>query len=82
MVDSDSAKITLRHGFRSRGVRIQPALGGQSCTGGDKGEAPDPSDNIRITPISAVTAEPVRWLWEGWWPLGAVSLMVGEPGCI
>ncbi|MBA2367350.1 MAG: AAA family ATPase, partial [Actinobacteria bacterium] len=46
-----------------------------------EGEAPDPSDNIRITPISAVTAEPVRWLWEGWWPLGAVSLMVGEPGC-
>jgi len=38
MVDSDSAKITLRHGFRSRGVRIQPALGGQSCTGGDKCE--------------------------------------------
>jgi len=60
----------------------QPQAGGEETTERTaEGEAPDPSDNIRITPISAVTAEPVRWLWEGWWPLGAVSLMVGEPGC-
>jgi len=60
----------------------QPQGGGEETTERTaEGEAPDPSDNIRITPISAVTAEPVRWLWEGWWPLGAVSLMVGEPGC-
>lgn len=31
------------------------------------------------TTMSTVTPEQVRWLWRGWLPLGALSLLVGHP---
>ena len=34
-------EITVRYGFRSRGVKIQPALGGQFCTGADSHQYPN-----------------------------------------
>ncbi len=43
------------------------------------GNGPDESELI-ATPASGITAKNVRWAWQGWMPLGMLSLLVGLPG--
>lgn len=35
---------------------------------------------VRLTPASAFTVRPVRWLWDGRLPLGALCLLAGREG--
>lgn len=41
------------------------------------GAEPDP---VKVTTASSVTSRNVRWAWDGWMPLGMLSLLVGQPG--
>ena len=34
---------------------------------------------FKLTPVSAIDAEPVEWLWEGRFPLAHLSLAAGKP---
>ena len=44
----------------------------------------DPLDDalgdVVATPASSITAKNVRWAWQGWVPLGMLTLLVGLPG--
>jgi hypothetical protein len=35
---------------------------------------------LKATPADQIPPEHVRWLWQGWVPLGMLTLMVGTPG--
>ena len=40
----------------------------------------DPGRRVVLTPASAITPEPLRWLWRHRLPLRGLSLIAGEPG--
>ena len=35
---------------------------------------------LELTPAASIRTRPVRWLWEGWLPLGKVAMLDGRPG--
>jgi hypothetical protein len=35
---------------------------------------------LTLTPASTIKSGRVRWLWNGWVPLGALTVVAGEPG--
>ena len=35
---------------------------------------------LTLTPASEIKTGPVRWLWQGWVPLGALTVVAGEAG--
>lgn len=37
-------------------------------------------DHPIVKPLSEVVREKVQWLWQGWIPLGAMSILDGDPG--
>jgi AAA domain len=44
------------------------------------GDGPGGIRRITLTQVSTVEPESVRWLWDGRVPLGALSLIAGQPG--
>jgi hypothetical protein len=46
----------------------------------EPGGDPEPDDVAVIRTLADVQAQPVEWLWRPWIPLGAITLLDGDPG--
>jgi putative DNA primase/helicase len=46
-----------------------------------KQQQPKPATGIHIAMGTDIEPENTSWLWEGWLPLGALTILAGKPGC-
>lgn len=37
-------------------------------------------DGVELVKGSSLKPEPIQWLWQGWLPLGKLTILAGEPG--
>jgi len=37
-------------------------------------------DSVELIKGSSLKPEPIQWLWQGWLPLGKLTILAGEPG--
>ncbi|KAB1858223.1 AAA family ATPase [Acinetobacter tandoii] len=37
--------------------------------------------SLQILNMSSIKAQPINWLWEGWLPLGKLTILAGAGGC-
>lgn len=37
--------------------------------------------SLQIVNMSDIQAQPIRWLWDGWLPLGKMTILAGAGGC-
>jgi hypothetical protein len=49
-------------------------------TGTANGSSTSPENTALVRTLADVTAQPVTWLWKPWIPLGAITLLDGDPG--
>lgn len=47
---------------------------------GHAGEAGPPARALRCRRMAEVQSQPTRWLWRDWIPLGALTILDGDPG--
>jgi hypothetical protein len=57
----------------------QPPPGPEPSHNGDHHQG-DPEPIALVRTLADVTARPIEWLWRPWIPLGAITLLDGDPG--
>jgi putative DNA primase/helicase len=79
------AKWDEVHGTKTYGaMTIDKAIALQNWPGSSQSGAPSthmpPTSSLNVVQLDSVTPQQLKWLWPGFFPLGKVSLLAGNPG--
>lgn len=79
--------MTLKNDFiKEHGVINENPIADDVATGkmplsDTSGAKPKGKASLQIVSMKDIQAQPIRWLWHGWLPLGKLTILAGAGGC-